>query len=132
MDTNEANQTTSHSPLDPVGISAKSVIEDLHSGVTRCEGDNKYDPERGSIQEKYGLTKTEVAELFQHPLLKGLKVRVPKKQKFVVIDDVTETPETTQTEEQTTTTETEVAIETTNTEATATESSIGIDTAVDL
>ena len=71
-------------------ISIRSLMEDLSNGITRCEGDTGYDPQRGSIQEKYGLSKTDVKKIFQHPKLKGLKVRVPQEESFELIDDVDE------------------------------------------
>lgn len=71
-------------------ISIRSLIEDLGNGITRCEGDTGYDQQRGSIQEKYGLSKTDVKKIFQHPKLKGLKVRVPQEESFELIDDVGE------------------------------------------
>ena len=71
-------------------ISIRSLIEDLGNGVTRCEGDTGYDPQRGSIQEKYDLSKTDVKKIFQHPKLKGLKVRIPQEESFELIDDVDE------------------------------------------
>lgn len=68
-------------------IKISDVLEAISNGVTRCEGDKNYSPERGSIQERYGLTKAAVIELFKHPKLVGKKVIVPK---FQIIDDTDE------------------------------------------
>ena len=84
-----------------VKITISSVIEDLHNGITRCKGDINYSEERGSIQEKYELSKKEVEIIFNHPTLKGRKVIVPKEVKFELVDDVTVIEETTETEKTT-------------------------------
>jgi len=71
----------------PVTISLSGVLADLENGITRKEGDKGYNPELGSIQEKYSITKSDVDELFKHPALKGKKVKTPKKVSFVIVDD---------------------------------------------
>lgn len=71
----------------PIEISLSGVLNDLENGITRKEGDKGYDSSRGSIQTKYGLTKSEVDELFRHPALKGKKVKIPKKVSFIIKDD---------------------------------------------
>ena len=75
---------------EKVQISLRSVIEDLNNGVTRCKGDTGYSEERGSIQEKYGLNKSQVREMFKHPQLKNIRVRVPVEPAFELIEDVEE------------------------------------------
>jgi len=59
----------------------------LSNGVTRKTCSKGYTEEKSSIQEIYGLTKTEVDELFQYSKLKGLKTKFPKESSFEIIDD---------------------------------------------
>jgi len=73
---------------EPVFISIQDVIQYLHSGLTRKIGDNHYNAELGSVQEKYGLTPDEVNDLFRDPRLKNKKVLVPKVSRIVIIEDV--------------------------------------------
>lgn len=70
-----------------IEITLSGIKQDLANGVTRCKGDTGYSEERGSIEEKYGLSKTEVKELFKDKDLIGLKVRVPKAKRWVLIKD---------------------------------------------
>jgi hypothetical protein len=72
---------------DKIHISISDVMNLLKEGVTRCQGDKGYDPEKGSIQEKYGLNKSQVGRLFKHPKLKGLKVNIPREEVFQIVDD---------------------------------------------
>jgi len=74
-------------------ITVSGVLEDLQNGLTRTAGGKHYNEEVGSIQEKYGLTATEVKALFQHDKLKGKKTIVQKELSFELIDDVEETVE---------------------------------------
>tara|TARA_R100001377_G_scaffold85310_1_gene71507 strand:+ start:37884 stop:38318 length:435 start_codon:yes stop_codon:yes gene_type:complete len=46
--------------------------------------------DRDAIAVYYGITKTECKELFQHPKLKGRKVKKVKVSTFVVLDDENE------------------------------------------
>ena len=71
----------------PVEISLSAVLNDLENGVTRKTGDKGYDESRGSVQEKYGLSKSDVTELFKHPALAGKKVKIPKVVSFIIKDD---------------------------------------------
>ena len=75
---------------EKVKVSLKAVISALSNGVTRCIGDTLYDAERGSVQEMYDLNKTQVKELFKHPQLQGIRVRVPVVPAFEIIEDLTE------------------------------------------
>lgn len=75
-------------------ISVSEVLEYLANGVTRCVGDPGYNEERGSIQEKYNLTKAQVGRMFTDPTLKGKKVRFPKEDPFVLVDDIDGSEET--------------------------------------
>lgn len=62
-----------------------SEIQDLLKlGYARLKKD---DLGNGSIQEKYELTTSQVKDLFQHPKLKGLKVKVPG---VTIVDDTPE------------------------------------------
>jgi hypothetical protein len=71
-----------------IHISIRGIITDLHNGVTRCKNDSGYDETRGSIEEKYQLTKKEISEIFKHPLLMGRKVIVPKVLRYELIEDL--------------------------------------------
>ena len=60
-------------------ISVSEVIEDLNNGLNRLQ-----------IGEKYGLTAREVKIMFQHPSLKGKKVKKVFEPSFELIDDIQE------------------------------------------
>lgn len=63
------------------------LLEDLNNGLTRLAKD---DLGNGSIQEKYGLTWTEVVEIFRNPKLKKKKTRrVGSCLSFELVDDET-------------------------------------------
>lgn len=68
-------------------ITYTEVIKHLKNGVTRRKGDKGYNEERGSIEEKYAISKTDVNHLFKHPALIGKKVTIPKVDAFVFVDD---------------------------------------------
>jgi hypothetical protein len=68
-------------------ISLSSVIADLHNGVTRYKKDPNYNPELGSIEEKYNLSATHVKELFKHSKLVGIRVKPLKEAAFTIVDD---------------------------------------------
>jgi hypothetical protein len=70
-----------------IEITLSGIKQDLANGVTRCKGDTGYSEERGSIEEKYGLSKSEVKDLFKDSDLIGIKVRVPKTKRWVLIKD---------------------------------------------
>lgn len=59
-------------------ITVSSVLQDLKDGLTR-----------EAIAVKYHLPKSEVKNMFQHPLLKNKKTITPKQPRFILIDDVT-------------------------------------------
>ena len=75
-------------------LTVNQILKDLQNGLTRTFSDKRYTSEKGSIMEKYNLTKYEVDMLFKHPKLKGRKTKTPKQVTFTLIDDTTE--ETTQ------------------------------------
>lgn len=83
MNNQEVNQ-------EKVTVKVSSILQDLENGMTRYKGQMGYDETRGSIEEKYGLSQYEVAELFKHPQLKGRKTKKVKAVSFVLVDDVTE------------------------------------------
>tara|TARA_B110000259_G_C14030841_1_gene406599 strand:+ start:768 stop:1115 length:348 start_codon:yes stop_codon:yes gene_type:complete len=68
-------------------ISIQALLDDLSNGLTRTVSGKGYDSTLGSIEEKYELTKAEVKDIFQHPLLANKKTKAPKS--FVLVDDVT-------------------------------------------
>ena len=70
-----------------IEIKISNILEDLRNGYTRIKNDKKYDPKIGSIQEKYGLNRIQVFELFKHDKLKGKKTITKKEPAFTIIDD---------------------------------------------
>ena len=60
----------------PNTITVSMILEDLDNGI-----------DRPGIQEKYGLEKWEVTQMFQHPALKGKKARKVRKLSFNFVDD---------------------------------------------
>ena len=65
----------------PETITVTMIIEDLDNGIDRT-----------GIQEKYGLEKWEVTQMFQHPSLKGKKAKKVRKLSFNFVDDTTPDP----------------------------------------
>ena len=76
----------------PETITVTMILEDLDNGIDRI-----------GIQEKYGLEKWEVTQMFQHPTLKGKKARKVRKLSFNFVDDTTPDPN-----------QTSIAVETTD------------------
>lgn len=76
----------------PIKITISQIKADLQNGYTRKINSINYNPEIGSIEEKYNLSKADVDELFKHPILKKLKTIVPKVPSFILIDDTEELP----------------------------------------
>lgn len=68
-------------------ISIKALQQDLKNGITRCKADTNYDEALGSIEEKYGLTKDEVKDIFRNSKLRNLKVIPVKQVRYVLVDD---------------------------------------------
>ena len=68
-------------------ISIRGILTDLENGLTRTVTSQGYDEGVGSIETKYELTKEDVKQMFQHPLLKNRKTR--KAPSFRLVDDVT-------------------------------------------
>src|SRR6218665_490738 len=88
--TSTTDSMSSTKKRETIELSISNLINDLKNGITRCKDDLGYDASRGSVEEKYGLTKAEVKEIFKEPKLVGLKVRVPKESRYKLIDDTTE------------------------------------------
>ena len=65
----------------PSTITVSMILEDLDNGIDRT-----------GIQEKYGLEKWEVTQMFQHPTLKGKKARKIRKLSFNSVDDTAVDP----------------------------------------
>ena len=65
----------------PNTITVSMILEDLDNGIDRT-----------GIQEKYGLEKWEVTQMFQHPALKGKKARKLRKLSFNFVDDTAADP----------------------------------------
>ena len=65
----------------PNTITVSMILEDLDNGIDRT-----------GIQEKYGLEKWEVTQMFQHPTLKGKKARKVRKLSFNFVDDTAADP----------------------------------------
>jgi len=65
----------------PNTITVSMILEDLDNGI-----------DRPGIQEKYGLEKWEVTQMFQHPALKGKKARKIRKLSFNFVDDTATDP----------------------------------------
>lgn len=63
-------------------ITVSSVLGDLNNGM-----------DRNAIATKYGLSAAEVAEVFKHPKLKGLRAR-RKITRISIVDDTVENPVT--------------------------------------
>lgn len=59
-----------------IKLTVTGIINDLNEGLDRNE-----------IATKYGLTKAEVAEVFKHPKLSGLRARKKIPIRFTLIDD---------------------------------------------
>jgi len=65
-------------------IKISEIKQDLENGLTKCKGDAHYNEALGSIEEKYGLAKADVKELFaSSPKLSRLRVKAPKSWKLV-------------------------------------------------
>ena len=73
----EATQTNT----TPSTITVTMILEDLDNGI-----------DRPGIQEKYGLQKWEVTQMFQHPSLKGKKAKKVRKLSFNFVDDTAADP----------------------------------------
>jgi len=68
----------------PTQITVSQIMDDLESGR-----------DRKAIKAKYGLTAEEVKMIFEHPKLKGVRVKKARVVRFTLVDD-TPTETTTQ------------------------------------
>ena len=73
-------QETTTQPTTVITVS--SVLGDLNNGM-----------DRAAIAKKYDLSAAEVAEVFKHPKLKGLRAR-RKITRISIVDDTVENPVT--------------------------------------
>lgn len=77
----EQQEQTTQANTTPAVITVSGIINDLDNGI-----------DRDGIAKKYGLDKTEVKIMFQHPALKGKRVKKKgqvKELRFKLVDDVT-------------------------------------------
>ena len=72
-------------------LSVVGITDMLHNGVTRRKRDKGYDPEIGSIEEKFEMTDAEVTRLFKNPLLANIRWRPKIEDRWDLIDDRPET-----------------------------------------
>ena len=77
----EETQNVTQKNETPATITVTMILEDLDNGI-----------DRAGIQEKYGLEKWEVTQMFQHPTLKGKKARKVRKLSFNFVDDTVTDP----------------------------------------
>lgn len=78
----EATVVQETTPQPTTVITVSSVLGDLNNGM-----------DRAAIATKYGLSAAEVAEVFKHPKLKGLRAR-RKITRISIVDDTVENPVT--------------------------------------
>ncbi len=74
----EATVVQETTPQPTTVITVSSVLGDLNNGM-----------DRAAIATKYGLSAAEVAEVFKHPKLKGLRAR-RKITRISIVDDTVE------------------------------------------
>ena len=77
----EETQNVTQKNATPATITVTMILEDLDNGIDRV-----------GIQEKYGLEKWEVTQMFQHPTLKGKKAKKVRKLSFNFVDDTAPDP----------------------------------------
>lgn len=71
-------------------IKVSQILEDLNNGLTRYPDSPGYNPDLKSIQEKYGLDRKAVSDLFKTPKLKGKRTQTVAVTPFVLVDDTEE------------------------------------------
>lgn len=76
-----------------IQIKVSEIKEFLKNGVTRTTADKHYNPNIGSLEEKYGVSADDIKQLFRNPVLKGLKVTPYREPVFSLIDDTIEVTE---------------------------------------
>ena len=75
-----ANTITEERTAPPAQITVSQIVEDLENGR-----------DRKAIKAKYGLTVDEVKMIFEHPKLKGMRVKKARTVRFTLVDDIQET-----------------------------------------
>ena len=75
-----ANTITEERTAPPAQITISQIVEDLENGR-----------DRQTIKAKYGLTADEVKMIFEHPKLKGMRVKKARTVRFTLVDDMQET-----------------------------------------
>lgn len=68
---------TAEKTAPPAQITVSQIMDDLENGR-----------DRKAIKAKYGLTADEVKMIFEHPKLKGVRVKKSKVIRFTLVDDV--------------------------------------------
>ena len=76
IDVRTADEPKTQTGQTPERITTTMILNDLDNGIDRT-----------GIQEKYGLEKWEVTQMFQHPTLKGKKAKKVRKLAFEFVDD---------------------------------------------
>ena len=76
IDVRTADEPKTQTGQTPERITTTMILNDLDNGIDRT-----------GIQEKYGLEKWEVTQMFQHPTLKGKKAKKVRKLSFEFVDD---------------------------------------------
>lgn len=76
---------------EKIVLSVANIKADLANGVTRLKSDKHYHADRGSIEEKYGLTPSEVRQIFKEPLLQGVRLVPYVEKRWELIPDVSDT-----------------------------------------
>ena len=75
---------TQETTTPPTMLTVTQIIEDLEEGR-----------DRKAIKAKYGLTLDEVKMIFEHPKLKGMRVKKARVVRFTLIDDTIDETQTT-------------------------------------
>ena len=76
IEVRKADEPKTETGKTPERITTTMILNDLDNGIDRT-----------GIQEKYGLEKWEVTQMFQHPTLKGKKAKKVRKLSFEFVDD---------------------------------------------
>ena len=78
-----ANTITEERTAPPAQITVSQIVEDLENGR-----------DRKAIKAKYGLTADEVKMIFEHPKLKGMRVKKARTVRFTLVDDTVDAAQT--------------------------------------
>ena len=74
---------TQEKKTPPAQITVSQIVEDLENGR-----------DRKAIKFKYGLTAEELKMIFEHPKLKGMRVKKSKVMRFTLVDDTVDAAQT--------------------------------------